>query len=114
VGPGALPAPLTSATYDAANRLTAWNGALLTYDDNGNLLSEGSRSYSWDARNRLTALGGLQPASFQYDAFGRRISKAGPSGTTDYLYDGAEAVQELAGGGQWRICSMGGGSTSCC
>jgi YD repeat-containing protein len=93
-----LPAPLTSATYAAANRLTQWNGTTLTYDDNGNLASEGSRTYSWDVRNRLTALGGPQPASFQYDAFGRRISKSTAAGTTEYLYDGAEAVQKLTGG----------------
>ncbi len=93
-----LPAPLTAAIYDDANRLTQWNGTTLTYDDNGNLASEGSRTYSWDVRNRLTALGGLQPASFPYNAFGRRISKSTAAGTTEYLYDGAESVQELTGG----------------
>lgn len=91
-----LPPPLTSAVYDDANRLTQWNGTTLTYDDAGNVLSEGSRTYSWDARNRLSALGGLQPASFQYDAFGRRIGKSTGAGTTEYVYDGPQAVQELS------------------
>src|SRR5207249_3323920 len=34
----ALPQPLGSATYDAANELTNWNGVSFSYDANGNLL----------------------------------------------------------------------------
>ena len=33
--------------------------------------------------------------SFKYDPFGRRIQKSGPSGTTNYLYDGANIVEEV-------------------
>ncbi len=35
-------------------------------------------------------------ANFQYDAFGRRVSKT-VAGTTQYLYDGVNPVQELSG-----------------
>ena len=37
-------------------------------------------------------------ASFQYDALGRRKSKMVNGVTTDFLYDGSSAVQELSGG----------------
>ncbi len=36
-----LPVAMASATYDAANELTNWNGALISYDLNGNMLSDG-------------------------------------------------------------------------
>ena len=34
-------------------------------------------------------------ASFQYDAFGRRINKSVNGPTTEFLYDGLNVVQEL-------------------
>jgi len=38
-------------------------------------------------------------ASFQYDAFDRRIARTDASGvTTAYLYDGGDAVQEVSDG----------------
>ena len=72
-----LPAALTSATYDAANRLTAWGATALGSDQDGNLTSDGSRSYEWNARGELTRVadGGVTSATFAYDAFG-----GGPAG----------------------------------
>jgi RHS repeat-associated protein len=93
-----LPAALTSATYDAGNRLTNWAGTALSYDANGNLTADGSLGYGWDSRNRLIALTGASTASFVYDAVGRRSGKTINGTTTNFLYDGANAVQELAGG----------------
>ena len=92
-----LPQPLASATYNAANQLTQWGSIGLTYDLNGNLLTKGAQAFDWSARNQLDAIGGTAAASFQYDAFGRRTSKTIGGATTDFLYDGASAVQELAG-----------------
>jgi RHS repeat-associated protein len=57
-------------------------------------------TYTWNARNQLTAItqGGTTQMSYAYDAMGRRISKAVGSGTpTQFLYDGAKAVQETQG-----------------
>jgi RHS repeat-associated protein len=94
-----LPAALASATFDAANHLTNQGGQGYTYDDNGNLLSDGTRTYTWNARNQLTAIGGSVTASLQYDALGRRISKTVSGATTKYLYDGLNLVQEQDGSG---------------
>jgi RHS repeat-associated protein len=95
-----LPAAVTSGSYDANNRLTAWvtpvGGQNPTYDYNGDLTSDGTNTYTWDARKRLTAIGSL--ASFVYDGFGRRQSTTIGSATISYLYNRADIVEEQSGG----------------
>ena len=48
-----LPAAVASATYDAANELTNWNGTAISYDLNGNMLSDSSNAFSGNARNQV-------------------------------------------------------------
>jgi RHS repeat-associated protein len=91
-----MPSALTSASYNADNQLTQFGSSSLTYDANGNLTSDGTNTYTWSARNQLIAISGGVSANFQYDAFGRRVSKT-VAGTTQYLYDGVNPVQELSG-----------------
>src|SRR5689334_14977387 len=79
------PQAASAATYNVNNQLTQWKGASLTYDANGNLTSDGTNTYTWNARNQLVAISGAVSASFQYDPFGRRVSKT-IGGTTQYLY----------------------------
>jgi RHS repeat-associated protein len=90
------PQAVTSASYNANNQLTNWKGTNLAYDANGNLTSDGTNSYTWNARNQLVSISGGVTATFQYDPFGRRVSKT-ISGTTQFLYDGANPVQEISG-----------------
>src|SRR5262249_52312951 len=92
-----LPSAMTSATYDAANRQVTFENVALTYDLNGNLTSDGTNTYTWDARNRLASIAGGSVASFQYDAQGRRTSKTINSAQTAFLYDGWTPAQELNG-----------------
>jgi RHS repeat-associated protein len=96
-----LPAPTTQApTFDLNDRETSFNGQALTYDADGNLTFDGTNTYTWNARNQLTAItqGGTTQLSYTYDAMGRRTSKAVQGGTpTQFLYDGAKAVQETQG-----------------
>jgi RHS repeat-associated protein len=84
----------TSAAHNAANRLVQRDANILTYDANGNLTSDGSKTYSWNSRNQLVAISGAVTASFQYDAIGRRISKTVGGNSTSFLYDGDNVVQE--------------------
>jgi RHS repeat-associated protein len=95
-----LPSPVTSGSYDAANRLDQWTtpggGVSPSYDANGNLLNDGTRAYTWDARNRLTGITGV--ASFTYDGIGRRQSTTINGRTVAYLNDGSDPVQEQSGG----------------
>ncbi len=89
---------ISMAAYNANanNQLTQWGAAGLTYDANGNTLNDGSNSYVWDARNRLVSADN-NAASFSYDPLGRRMGKTFMSANTNYLYDGANPVQELNG-----------------
>lgn len=92
----ALPADVSTAQYDDANRLTSWNGQSLVYDDNGNLITDGAATYTWNARSQLSAIGGASPAAFEYDGVGRRRGRSGQA-QTRFLYDGVNVVQERAG-----------------
>ena len=93
----ALPLAMNQTSYNANNQLTTWGTANLFYDLNGNMTSDGTHSYTWDARNRLSNIDSGNTASFSYDTFGRRTSKTILTTQTGFLYDGANAVQELSG-----------------
>src|SRR5579863_8970456 len=76
----------------------------VAYDANGNTLSDPSgKQYTWDFENRLVQAvvpgqnGGT--TTFRYDPFGRRIQKSGPLGTTNYLYDGANSIEDVDNAG---------------
>ena len=86
-----------SASYNADNQLTAWGSASLSYDANGNMTSDGTNSYTWNARNKLASMNSSS-ISFQYDPYGRRVAKTVAGFTTNYLYDGANIVQEQSSG----------------
>jgi RHS repeat-associated protein len=94
-----LPLAVTTASHNAANQQTAFGSQSFTYDLNGNLTSDGTNTYTWNARDQLASMTdpGLT-ASFQYDASGKRTSKTVKGATTTYLYDGADLVQEQTGG----------------
>ena len=92
-----LPQELGTTTHNAANRLTQRGATTLTYDANGNLTNDGVNTYTWDARNQLSSIAGSVNASFEYDAFGRRVGKTVGGLTTEYLYDGDNIVQEKVG-----------------
>ncbi|WP_167551839.1 RHS repeat-associated core domain-containing protein, partial [Xanthomonas axonopodis] len=97
--PKALPPASTNNSFDDNNRQTQANGVALSYDDNGNLLNDGTRSYTWDDRDRLSQISqsGTVIASYSYDALGRRTAKTEGGATTQYLYDGPDTVQETQG-----------------
>jgi RHS repeat-associated protein len=49
-------------------------GAAFEYDQNGNLKSDGQRTFTWDAANRLTGVSGASGSvGWEYDAFDRRV-----------------------------------------
>jgi RHS repeat-associated protein len=66
------------------------------YDANGNLTSDGVKTYVWNARNQLVKVqeGGLDVAVFTYDGFGRRATKTAGGVTATYVYDAEDIVEE--------------------
>jgi RHS repeat-associated protein len=70
-----------------------------TYDSAGNLINDGTHSYTYDAENRLIKVDGGNTAIYTYDGEGHRASKDNtssvnsggntpdPSGTTEFVYD---------------------------
>lgn len=91
--------------YNAANMLLARNGQNYSNDANGNTLSGGGRSMTWDAQNRMVSCvtgtgSGQKISSFVYgsDGLRRRMTVASansnPTYTTDYVLDGNNVVQE--------------------
>jgi YD repeat-containing protein len=76
--------------------------SLISYDANGNTLSDAQgRSFTWDFENRLVQVvnPGVGTTTFRYDPFGRRIQKSGPLGTTNFLYDDGNLIEELDSSG---------------
>ena len=101
---GATPTDgIVLAHYNDLNQLTRMAGEPRTYDNNGNLLSDGSRSYAWDAENRLVGITypGVsgKATAFTYDGLGRRTTigntpaGGGSAVATSYVWCGTELCQ---------------------
>src|SRR5439155_19712551 len=72
----------------------------LAYDANGNLTSDGTRTFAWDAEDRLLSVViGTKISEFTYDGFSRRVrivEKDGGTTTSDkrFLWCGLEICEE--------------------
>ncbi|MEK7784430.1 MAG: RHS repeat-associated core domain-containing protein, partial [Chloroflexota bacterium] len=97
--PTCTPANSTYA-YDESNRLTSVNGQAYTWDNNGNLLNDGTNTYAYDAANRLTSVvGGGNTSTYAYNGLGDRVSQTVNGVTTNYTLDlNAGLTQVLADG----------------
>jgi RHS repeat-associated protein len=84
-------------TYDIANRLTSTDGVPLTWDANGNLLSDGASSYSYDPANRLRTVDqGATSYTFIYDGLGNRVAQYVTGGADyDYTLDLAAGLTQV-------------------
>ena len=79
----------------------------LSYDFNGNLMSDGDKSYEWDAANRLIAINytaTTNRSEFSYDGSSRRVhlvEKANNAVVSDrrFVWSGFSAAEERDGGG---------------
>jgi RHS repeat-associated protein len=73
----------SSATFNADDELSSE-----TYDSNGNTLTTGGKTFTYDAENHLTGMSVSGTAvSIVYDAFGNRVSKTVNGVTTKYLVE---------------------------
>ena len=86
-----------SYSYGDANwkdKLTAFNGAAITYDAIGNPLSDGTWTYTWAKGRQLQSMSKSgETVSFTYNEDGLRVQKAATStGTTKYTLHGKNIV----------------------
>lgn len=77
------------------NQYTNVGSAQLAYDANGNLTSDGSTSYVYDAENRLVQAS--NGAELRYDPLGRLFQTSSPAKTRQFLYDGDQLTVEYDG-----------------
>ena len=94
------PTGTASSTYNVLNQLLQRSGQPFTHDAAGNLTGDGTRSYAWDAEQRLVRIGYTgtdRSTTFRYDAFGRRTAVIEQDGTTAtetrYLWCGERLCQ---------------------
>jgi RHS repeat-associated protein len=86
------------------NQYATAGSASFTYDDNGNLIGDGSNNYIYDVENRMkTATVGGVATTLNYDPLGRLWQQVLPTKTWEYTYDGdAMVLAANAVDGAWK------------
>jgi len=97
----AVPTETTTFTYANSgwkDQLTAVNGTALTYDENGNLLTYGDKTFSWCHGTRLESITDSENTySYVYDENGTRFSKTVNGTTTQFNYVGGLLLSQKTG-----------------
>lgn len=79
---------ITNYSYDDAGQLLSDGATTYSYDANGNLTSAGADSYTWDWANRLTsATVNGQTVNYSYDALNVRVGATVNGAQNTYLWD---------------------------
>jgi len=95
-----------TGTGAGPHQARAVNGAAYTYDANGNLLSGGGRTFTWNADNLpATVTNGGVTESYIYDADGERVAKTVGGVTTVYLQG---VWEQIVGGASTRYYTFNG------
>ena len=87
----------TAYTHNNMNAYTTVGGSAMQYDNNGNLTSDGNRTYQYNYRNLMVSVDNGNTATYRYDALDRRISKTTQAGTVQYFYRGIQTIEERFG-----------------
>jgi len=97
-----------SYTYNAANMLLTRGTNNYSNDPDGNTLTGGGRTNTWDSQNRLvTCAYNSNCSSYVYGSDGFRHRSTVNGTTTDFALDGQFFVQELRGGAQYATYLTG-------
>jgi RHS repeat-associated protein len=120
IGPGTTSVTVAATDYNGNTRTNTYQatatggGGTLSYDANGNLTSDGVRTFEWDGANRLTAVSqGTHRSEFSYDGWGHRVrlvEKDNESVTADrrFLWCGMSICEERDGTGASVVRSFFG------
>ena len=94
--------PTITYTADQLNEYRSIDSSILTYDGNGNLISENTRQYFYDSRNLLVhvydAAAGVDIVRFFHDCRGRRIAEIRNGHVIHLLWDGLNIIEEYDNG----------------
>ena len=78
--------------------LTSYDGNTVSYDGIGNMLSDGTWTYTWEhGRQLATTTDGTTSVSYEYNSDGMRLSKTVGSTKTEYYYVGSQLVEMTQG-----------------
>lgn len=88
---GTSNAPLSELNIDPTTNRILSGG--FSYDANGNVLTDGLHTYTYDAENRIVSVDGAAN-TYAYDVGGARVRKNG----TLYIYSGPKVIAEYANG----------------
>jgi len=88
-------------THPERNHYTSVGGVSRTMSLDGNLLTDGTRSYFYDPNDNLIRVedGGNVVAEYTYDALDRRKTRTADGVTTTYVYAGPWVLEELRSDG---------------
>ena len=87
--------------YDDANKLTEVDGVTYTWDVNGNLLSDGVSTYTYNqAHYLMTVTQGDDEYEFEYSGLGDRLSQSMDGSWTDYTLDINRALTQVLDDGE--------------
>ncbi len=95
----ATPAAPVATAPNGLNQNATVGAASWTYDKNGNLTSDGTRTFTYDPENRLISESGPVGLTLAYDPTGRLQQSVVNGATTDFLYDGQDLAAEYDGSG---------------
>lgn len=91
----------TTNRYDVT--VTGSGSKTLVYDANGNLTSDGTRTFEWDPMNRLTAVvSGTNRSEFTYNGLSQRVkivekTNGSITSTTNFVWAGSEICEKRDG-----------------
>jgi RHS repeat-associated protein len=77
-------------------------GVNYTNSTNGNIISDGTSTFGYDAENRLISFdttGTTNDATYAYDALGRRVKKTVNGTSTFFVYDGDDIIADYSSAG---------------
>ncbi len=95
--------PNPSYSFDANNRVI---GSSMTYDAAGNITSDGSHTYTYDAENRIASVDS-GATTFVYNADGLRVKKLSSQWNAEYVHDLAgRAFLDMAPGAGWAMSEI--------
>jgi len=83
--------------------MTGGTSLSFTWNNNGQMLTKGSQSFSWDPLGRLEGLtNGGTSANYRYNGDGVRVGRTVSGTTTTYLQDLASGLPQVAGRNERR------------